>query len=389
MHKKNYLFSISFFLFIHLSCSTPANLRPSCKTPLEPVVSTLESTTLKQLRGSIGSIEDFLTSYSENCSSGLRPKTCEILNNWLTKQIQKSNFLPEQNSWIDGDWVIEKENNTAQQEDWSILSTKILAHIANAYRVIREQGFSALKNDKSWFVRRLAIYKPIYGWPEPYLLKDEGASFVVKKAAHNISSAHSRASAIVAWTFNDKKLFKKTISQWQTTLSSVRKDGSLAIEVRRGARALYYSNQVLSDVLALYFIGQKFDIDLLETYPKTKRTLHNAVRFILRSLHDFKIIESYAKSNKYPGPSKKYKVQDLRNLRGRMAWLLIYFKYWPHSPNVKLARTTLIDPAVCSPQQRDFGSLCSKKNNIKLIDIVSQDRGITLGFRPSCFLHDF
>lgn len=83
-----------------------------------------------------------------------------------------------------------------------------------------------------------------------------------RRAAHN----HAVQSSIVAMSYgawaNDERLFKVGIDQWFITLKSMRRDGSLPIETRRGARALFYHGRTLSGLVQLAERARVQGIDL-------------------------------------------------------------------------------------------------------------------------------
>ena len=96
-----------------------------------------------------------------------------------------------------------------------------------------------------------------------------------RKAAHN----HAVQSSIVAMSYgawsNKKKYFKTGIQQWFITLNSMRKDGSLPIETRRGARALFYTGRTLSALMQLAERAAVQGIDLYNTAPKRSKTIRS------------------------------------------------------------------------------------------------------------------
>ena len=153
------------------------------------------------------------------------------------------------------------------------------------------------------------------------------------KAAHN----HAVQSSIVAMSYgawsNNKKYFKTGLKQWFITLKSMRKDGSLPIETRRGARALFYHGRTLSALVQLAERAAVQGIDLYNSAPKKKKTIHQAVAFFIDAIEEPGLILKYAKTNKAPGPSKNYKVQDLGGLGSTMGWIAPYISRFPDHPN--------------------------------------------------------
>ena len=154
-----------------------------------------------------------------------------------------------------------------------------------------------------------------------------------RKAAHN----HAIQSSIVAMSYgawaNNPKYFKTGIDQWFITLKSMRKDGSLPIETRRGARALFYSGRTIAGLLQLAERAAVQGIDLYERAPSSKKTIHNAVAFFINSIEQPDLVLKYAQTNYVSGPSKNWKFQDLGNAGSTMGWVAPYLNRFPNHPN--------------------------------------------------------
>ena len=54
---------------------------------------------------------------------------------------------------------------------------------------------------------------------------------------------------------------------------------------------------------------------------------------MINALEQPKLVLKYARSNKYPGPSKNYKIQDLGNLGSTLGWVAPYISRFPNHPN--------------------------------------------------------
>ena len=154
-----------------------------------------------------------------------------------------------------------------------------------------------------------------------------------RKAAHN----HAVQSSIAAMSYgawsNDKKYFKTGIDQWFITLKSMRKDGSLPIETRRGARALFYHGRTLGALVQLAERAAVQGVDLYNSAPRKNKTIHHAVAFFLDAVEEPDLVLKYAKTNKAPGPSKDYKFQDLGGMGSTMGWVAPYISRFPDHPN--------------------------------------------------------
>ena len=169
-----------------------------------------------------------------------------------------------------------------------------------------------------------------------------------RKAAHN----HAVQSSIVAMSYgawaNDEDYFETGIEQWFITLKSMRKNGSLPIETRRGARALFYQGRTLSALMQLAERAATQDIDLYQYAPRRDKTIHRAVGFFIDAVEEPELVLKYAKTNKAPGPSKNYKVQDLGGAGSTMGWIAPYLARFPDHPNSQRLKARL-DPGHTQP----------------------------------------
>ena len=71
------------------------------------------------------------------------------------------------------------------------------------------------------------------------------------KAAHNHAAASSAAWMAYGAMWGDDTAFQYGLEQWFITLGSMRQNGSLPIETRRGARALFYTGRTLSALVSI------------------------------------------------------------------------------------------------------------------------------------------
>ena len=157
--------------------------------------------------------------------------------------------------------------------------------------------------------------------------------------AHRAASNHAVQSSIVAMSYgawvNDPRYFETGIEQWFITMGSMRKDGSLPVETRRGARALFYDGRTITALMQLAERAAVQGIDLYGTEPNSGQTIHQAVEFFLNAMEDPKVIFRYAKANRHPGGSKNYKVQDLGSIGSTLGWVGLYMARFPDHPNTQ------------------------------------------------------
>lgn len=153
-----------------------------------------------------------------------------------------------------------------------------------------------------------------------------------RRAAHNHAVQSSNAQMSLGAFLGDSARFNIGIEQWFITLESMRGDGSLPIETRRGARALFYHGRTITALSALAEKAAVQDVDLWNTAPDKTRTIHLVVKFFIDAIEDPPLVLRYASTNKAPGPSKNYKQQDI-GTGSTFGWVAPYMARFPDHPN--------------------------------------------------------
>ena len=157
----------------------------------------------------------------------------------------------------------------------------------------------------------------------------------VRRAAHNHAMQWSIAAMSYGAWANNTSYFKIGIDQWYITLNSMREDGSLPIETRRGARALYYQGRAISALMQLAERAEVQGIDLYSSAPSPNKTVHHAVEFMINALEEPDLVLKYARTNFVPGTSASYKIQDLGGSFNTLGWLAPYVSQFPDHANSK------------------------------------------------------
>ena len=155
-----------------------------------------------------------------------------------------------------------------------------------------------------------------------------------RRAAHNHAAQSSNAQMSLGAFLGESERFNIGIDQWFITLDSMRGDGSLPIETRRGARALYYHGRTITALSALAEKAKVQDVDLWNTAPSETKTIHLAVKFLIDAIENPELVLGYASTNKSPGPSKNYKRQDV-GTGSTFGWVAPYMARFPDHPNTK------------------------------------------------------
>jgi len=170
------------------------------------------------------------------------------------------------------------------------------------------------------------------------------AGTTARRAAHNHAVQSSNAQMSLGAFIGDSERFNVGINQWFITLESMRGDGSLPIETRRGARALFYHGRTITALSALAEKATVPGIDLWGAAPTETKTIHLAVKFFIDAIENPDLVLRYASTNKSPGPSKDFKRQDI-GTGSTFGWIAPYMARFPDHPNTTrmLNRVTDLD----------------------------------------------
>lgn len=125
-------------------------------------------------------------------------------------------------------------------------------------------------------------------------------------------------SVLMAWgaLVGDGALYAKGIQGFRATLAEARPDGSLPLEARRGARALWYTRHALASLTVMAEIARAHGDDLYDTVAED-RSFDLLLSFLTTGLESPILVQAYAPANHIPGPSEDYRNQDLGFLERR------------------------------------------------------------------------
>ena len=164
---------------------------------------------------------------------------------------------------------------------------------------------------------------------------DYGGARGTPKRAHNHALSSAVAHMELGVLLNDSKLFRKAFLNYEAAIKYQRKDGSLPIEVRRGGRAMFYQGRAMNALAVIAIIAEHQGYNIWELDFNGKN-YHNLVKFFIDFTENNEIVFKYAKENRWPGPAKNYKVQDLRSNSGsNWGWLYAYASRFPDHKNIK------------------------------------------------------
>lgn len=195
--------------------------------------------------------------------------------------------------------------------------------------------------------------------------------------SHNMAIASGRAYVFVGLLEKSPRLIQKGLAQIPKVLQSMRADGSLPLETRRGARAIRYSMQVLSDIVAMLATSKEGKA----LYQKHRKSILAIAAFDLKALKDTSLVAKYAMDNFSPGPITDPTLQDISSLRSRLAWIITLDKLEPgfmdKAEDIEIDKKSCSHPFLkkkpeCAPLVHTIG------------DILDSSLGFTLGFNPKC-----
>lgn len=165
----------------------------------------------------------------------------------------------------------------------------------------------------------------VAGWIDPLVRKVDhlfGGS-----VDHN-NHRYLTDSVLMAWgaVAGDEALYNKGIERYRIILSEARADGSLPLETRRGARALWYMRQSLSSMAVMAEIAAMRGTDLY-AMKEGEASFDRILSYMLNGVTEPQIVLAYASENYIPGGDADFRKPDLGFLTKRnhgrhyMAWM--------------------------------------------------------------------
>ncbi len=125
-------------------------------------------------------------------------------------------------------------------------------------------------------------------------------------------------SVLMAWgaLVGDDALYRQGLERYRSALADARDDGSLPLEARRGARALWYTRHALTSLVVMAEIARAHGDDLYGV-SVGGRSFDLVLSFLTSGLASPLLVETYAAANVIPGPSDDFRTQDLGFLAER------------------------------------------------------------------------
>ena len=164
---------------------------------------------------------------------------------------------------------------------------------------------------------------------------DYGGASGVPRRAHNHALSSAMSHMQLGILLNDDKLFRTAFKNFEAAIKYQRKDGSMPIETRRGGRAMFYQARAMNALAVIAIIAENQGYNIWN-YEHKGRNYHNLVKFFIDFTENNEIVFKYAKENRWPGPAKNYKVQDLDGRSSsNWGWLFAYASRFPNHENIK------------------------------------------------------
>ena len=202
---------------------------------------------------------------------------------------------------------------------------------------------------ESWFAKMIKRFQ--HGMRNDGRYKGGRAGTIARRAAHNHAAQSSIAAMSYGALFGKEDAFRTGLEQWSITLNSMRADGSLPIETRRGARALFYHGRTISALIQIAERALIQNIDLYSRPTSGIGSLHHAIKFFLDAIRNPSLVLSYARTNHAPGPSKNYKLQYLGG-SSTLGWIAPYMARFPYHPNTQILKSLRGTESYLAPQVR-------------------------------------
>jgi len=164
---------------------------------------------------------------------------------------------------------------------------------------------------------------------------DYGGASGTPRRAHNHALSSAIAHMELGVLLNDNKLFRKAFKNFEAAIKYQRKDGSMPIETRRGGRAMFYQARAMNALAVIAIIAENQGHNIWN-YDFKGKNYHNIVKFFIDFTENNEIVFKYAKENRWPGPAKNHKIQDLSSNSGsNWGWLYAYATRFPDHENIQ------------------------------------------------------
>jgi len=270
--------------------------------------------------------------------------------------------------------AVGRDDRGAEDVYW--VSNQLLRGITFAYG--SAHAFETVEPTKhamilDWLKRRIDQYHYVRKSPYP---------------GQNHNMTHMMPAAVFGALVGDRSMMEPAFERWQIVLDSMRDDGSLPAETRRGARWFHYSSMQLGHLLTVRQLAASQGI-VLEPDDPTK-SIPKALDFLIAALGDFSIANKYAKENHAGGESKDYSIPFVRKFH--FGFVPAYREQFGDDPTIMSMAGKPFDPEICSSKARkdDKVKSCPPKTDgltfSSLLKYVGYEGDHNMGYPAGCFL---
>ncbi|TCM82022.1 alginate lyase family protein [Rhizobium sp. BK068] len=128
-------------------------------------------------------------------------------------------------------------------------------------------------------------------------------------------------SVLMAWgsLTGDQALYQKGLDRFRVILDDARADGSLPLETRRGARALWYMRQSLTSMTVMAEIAAGGQDDLFDATAADgkKKSMWTVLSYWMNGMTNPILVNAYSAENYIPGPEQDFMKPDFGFLENR------------------------------------------------------------------------
>ncbi|MBJ3786802.1 alginate lyase family protein [Devosia sediminis] len=207
----------------------------------------------------------------------------------------------------------------------------------------------------------------------------------------NHAMAHMQPAMAFGAMVGDRTMMQPAFDRWETVLGSMRNDGSLPTETRRGARWLHYSFVQMSQLLATELVAKRHGIELVP--PSENQSVPNLLSFVTAGLADFDLAVPYAKANAGPGPSEDFTVPWVRKFY--FGVIPGYRELYGEDEAFVAFRDGTVDADLCSTEPRLERKLkeCNRFDEgpqtiAELVDTIGTEPFHSMSLPAGCFFSD-
>lgn len=150
---------------------------------------------------------------------------------------------------------------------------------------------------------------------------------------HVTMQAGVRMAYGILW--HDKERVVEGLNLYKYRLETIRQDGSMPSETRRGSMALNYQNQGITDIVLIAEMAAAIGIDLYSYKNRRGQDIHDVAEFVIRSHIDDDLIREYASARVAEGwfADMWPEFNRKRNWIGQKGtWYHLYKLRFPDSP---------------------------------------------------------